>query len=81
VEAGISHQQQHLLPQLKFGVLVVVQYTVELVVLVVPQMELLLSHQEQHINWLLEQVVLAVLEIVTLVVVVLDQEFNSNQIH
>jgi hypothetical protein len=31
-------------------VLVVVQYTVELVGLVVPQMELLLSHQEQHIN-------------------------------
>jgi hypothetical protein len=50
VEAGTSHQQQHLLLLLKFGVLVVVQYTVELVVLVVPQMELLLSHQEQHIN-------------------------------
>jgi hypothetical protein len=29
----------------------------------------------------LEQVVLAVLEIATLVVAVLDQEFNSNQIH
>jgi hypothetical protein len=62
-------------------VLVVVQYTVELVVLVVPQMELLLSHQEQHIICLSGQVALVVQEIATLVVAVLDQEFNSNQIH
>jgi hypothetical protein len=62
-------------------VLVVVQYTVELVGLVVPQMELLLSHQEQHINCLSEQAVAVEREIAMLVLVERGQEFNSNQIH